>query len=93
MEDSTTPALHGDAIRSVAFNVDGSLFATVGDDKRVKLWDAKTWTCIKTMYVGSIYSQPIFLFKNEIQPLASLKSRASEMSRCPGHFLSVAFFS
>lgn len=49
VKDDTVPALHGDAIRSVAFNVDGSLFATVGDDKRVKLWDAKTWTCIKTM--------------------------------------------
>jgi WD40 repeat protein len=51
VKDSTSPALHGDAIRSIAFSVDGSLFATVGDDKRVKLWDAKTWTCVKTMYV------------------------------------------
>lgn len=49
IKDNTNPTLHGDAIRSIAFNVEGSLFATVGDDKRVKLWDAKTWTCIKTI--------------------------------------------
>jgi len=62
VKDNTVPALHGDAIRSATFNADGSLYATVGDDKRVKLWDAKTWTCIKTMYVENLIAS--FLFKN-----------------------------
>ena len=51
----TDPMLHADAIRSVAFDVTGTLFASVGDDKRVKLWNAKTWTCIKTMFVPNTF--------------------------------------
>lgn len=61
IKDNTNPTLHGDAIRSIAFNVEGSLFATVGDDKRVKLWDAKTWTCIKTMYIANSIATFVFL--------------------------------
>jgi hypothetical protein len=34
----------------VAFDLHNSLFASVGDDKLVKLWDATAWTCIKTVY-------------------------------------------
>lgn len=56
VQDATDPMLHADAIRSVAFDVTGTLFASVGDDKRVKLWNAKTWTCIKTMFVPNYIS-------------------------------------
>lgn len=77
VEDTTNIALHGDAIRAVAFNVDGSLFTTVGDDKRVKLWDAKTWTCIKTMYVGNPLATCLFKTKFDF-PL----SQAGQ-AKCP----------
>jgi len=50
VQDDTQPAGHGDAIRAVAFDLHNSLFASVGDDKLVKLWDATAWTCIKTVY-------------------------------------------
>jgi WD40 repeat protein len=50
VQDDTLPAGHGDVIRAVAFDLHHSLFASVGDDKLVKLWDATAWTCIKTVY-------------------------------------------
>ncbi len=50
VQDDTLPAGHGDVIRAVAFDLHNSLFASVGDDKLVKLWDATAWTCIKTVY-------------------------------------------
>ncbi|BBN11292.1 tRNA (guanine-N(7)-)-methyltransferase subunit TRM82 [Marchantia polymorpha subsp. ruderalis] len=48
VEDNTTPGKHGEAIRAVAFNEEGTLFASAGDDKLVKLWITETWSCVKT---------------------------------------------
>ncbi|CAM6089284.1 unnamed protein product [Calypogeia fissa] len=51
-EDITSPGRHGEAIRAVAFNKEGNLFSSAGDDKLVKLWDTNSWTCIKTTRVA-----------------------------------------
>lgn len=40
---------HNGWIRKLAASVDGSLLATVGDDMKLKLWDAKTGAMIATM--------------------------------------------
>lgn len=51
-QDESIPSLHWDAIRAIAFSRDGKLFASAGDDKLVKLWDATSWHCLKTMSVA-----------------------------------------
>ncbi|KAG6545968.1 hypothetical protein Mapa_012629 [Marchantia paleacea] len=49
VKDNTTPGNHGEAIRAVAFNDEGTFFASAGDDKLVKLWNTDTWSCVKTI--------------------------------------------
>ncbi|CAK9268717.1 unnamed protein product [Sphagnum jensenii] len=60
VQDDTLPAGHGDVIRAVAFDLHNSLFASVGDDKLVKLWDATAWTCIKTVRLSKKASAVTF---------------------------------
>ena len=36
-------------VRSVAFSPDGQLLATSSYDQTIKLWDAKTQNCLKTL--------------------------------------------
>lgn len=49
LSDATSPRRHREAIRAIAFHPSGSLFASAGDDKLVKVWDSATWTCRKTL--------------------------------------------
>lgn len=36
-------------LRALAFTPDSSLLATAGDDKTIRLWDAETGTCLRTL--------------------------------------------
>jgi WD40 repeat protein/serine/threonine protein kinase len=40
---------HDGLVRGVSFSPDGSLFATAGDDSKIKLWDANSGAIIKTL--------------------------------------------
>lgn len=40
---------HVDSIRSICFHGEGKLFASAGDDKLVKIWNADSWHCTKTI--------------------------------------------
>lgn len=40
---------HSDSIRAICFGANGTLFASGGDDKLVKVWSTDPWHCIQTM--------------------------------------------
>ncbi|KAF6140003.1 hypothetical protein GIB67_020394 [Kingdonia uniflora] len=48
VDDSGDP-LHSHSIRAICFGANGSLFASAGDDKLVKIWSADSWKCIRTV--------------------------------------------
>ncbi|XP_031478416.1 uncharacterized protein LOC116249314 [Nymphaea colorata] len=39
---------HSDSIRAICFGANGTLFASGGDDKLVKVWSTDSWHCIQT---------------------------------------------
>ncbi|XP_077245255.1 transducin/WD40 repeat-like superfamily protein isoform X2 [Tasmannia lanceolata] len=48
LDDSGGPS-HTDAIRAIGFGAKGTLFASAGDDKLVKIWITNTWRCVRTV--------------------------------------------
>ena len=40
---------HGDWVRSLAFNSDGSILISASSDQTIRLWDIRTETCIQTL--------------------------------------------
>ncbi|CAN6464868.1 unnamed protein product [Victoria cruziana] len=40
---------HSDSIRAICFGANGTLFASGGDDKLVKVWSTDPWHCIQTI--------------------------------------------
>ncbi|KAK8923978.1 hypothetical protein KSP39_PZI019665 [Platanthera zijinensis] len=50
LTDEACSPSHSDAIRAICFGANGSLFASAGDDKLVKVWRTDTWHCIKTVH-------------------------------------------
>lgn len=56
IKDST----HEDAIKAIRFDKKGRLFVSAGDDKLVKLWDADSWLCIKTVRANKKVSATSF---------------------------------
>lgn len=48
LADSGGPS-HSDTIRDITFCPNGSLFASAGDDKLVKIWRTDTWSCVRTV--------------------------------------------
>uniref|UniRef100_A0A6V7QY52 tRNA (guanine-N(7)-)-methyltransferase non-catalytic subunit n=1 Tax=Ananas comosus var. bracteatus TaxID=296719 RepID=A0A6V7QY52_ANACO len=49
LADSGGPS-HSDTIRDITFCPNGSLFASAGDDKLVKIWRTDTWSCVRTVF-------------------------------------------
>lgn len=47
-DDSGGPS-HSDVIRAISFGANGSVFASAGDDKLVKIWRTDSWHCTKTV--------------------------------------------
>lgn len=47
-----TFAGHGQAVKDVAFNKDGSRFLTASYDRQMKLWDTETGACLKAFTTG-----------------------------------------
>lgn len=60
LTDATTPGRHGDVVRAIAFDSSGRLFASAGDDKLVKVWDATSWACMRTWRAGKKVSALAF---------------------------------
>lgn len=60
LADTTVPGRHGDVIRAAAFDGSGRLFASAGDDKLVKVWDASSWACLRTWRTGKKVSAAVF---------------------------------
>ncbi|XP_019705205.1 uncharacterized protein [Elaeis guineensis] len=48
-DDSGGPS-HSESIRAIGFGANGSVFASAGDDKLVKIWMTDSWHCTKTVY-------------------------------------------
>lgn len=48
-QDNKDGHSHVDSIRSICFHREGELFASAGDDKLVKIWNADSWHCTKTI--------------------------------------------
>lgn len=48
---------HTGWVRSLAFNVDGTILASVSDDETCKLWDVITGECAKTMELSASIGQ------------------------------------
>lgn len=48
-QDNKDGYSHIDSIRSICFHREGKLFASAGDDKLVKIWNADSWHCTKTI--------------------------------------------
>ncbi|KAF6139995.1 hypothetical protein GIB67_020386 [Kingdonia uniflora] len=48
--DDSGNSLHSHSLRAICFGANGSLFASAGDDKLVKIWSADTWKCIRTVW-------------------------------------------
>ncbi|KAI3891299.1 hypothetical protein MKX03_009010, partial [Papaver bracteatum] len=40
---------HTGSIRAICYGAKGSLFASAGDDKLVKIWSTDSWHCIRTV--------------------------------------------
>jgi len=51
---------HSDLIRSFQFSPNDEFFVSGGDDKQVKLWDTKTWTCVATRKIAKKVSNVLF---------------------------------
>jgi WD40 repeat protein len=51
---------HSDSVRSVAFSADGQRLASGSHDNTVKVWDAATGACVRTLDVGRPAVRPSF---------------------------------
>ncbi|TKY62430.1 tRNA (guanine-N(7)-)-methyltransferase non-catalytic subunit WDR4 [Spatholobus suberectus] len=49
VDDSDGVPFHKDNIRAIRFGAKGTLFASAGDDKTVKVWSTQSWRCISTV--------------------------------------------
>lgn len=65
IKEITTSSGHQDAIKAIGFNKEGNMFVSAGDDKLVKLWDTKTWSCSKTSQTHKKVSAAAFSYDNK----------------------------
>jgi WD40 repeat protein len=93
--------MHQDLVRCVAFNHSGSILISGGDDKMIKAWETKSWTCCRQVQVPkkltalrvtnddtAIYADKFGnVYKFELAPFLSGSSnlRAEEHTLVLGH--------
>eukprot|EP00249_Psilotum_nudum_P019159 c27120_g1_i2 orf=1106-1756(-) len=87
VSNCTTQSCHSDAIKCVAFDREGKLFVSAGDDKLVKLWNTNSWHCIKTVHANKKVSAATFsrdsqwlLFADKFGIVYTVATSSSEAS-------------